>query len=68
MTWDFMFATLLLRQIERSPISNRHPAARLCMSIDIQHGEIFVAPNSNARRMSDIENACLMIAAVWDRA
>jgi hypothetical protein len=61
-------ATLLLRQIERFPISNRHPTARLCMSIDIQHGEIFVAPASNARRMSDIENACLMVAAVWDRA
>ncbi len=58
-------ATLALRQLSEAPPSNREVAARLCMSIDIQHGEVFVAPNANARRMNDVENACRMIAAIW---
>lgn len=33
--------------------SNRTPANRLFMAVDIRHGEIFAAPNSNARRMND---------------
>lgn len=43
-----------------APVSNR-----LCMSIDIQHGEYFQAPDSNTRRMNDLENACRFIAAMW---
>jgi len=58
-------ATLALRQLSEAPPSNREVAARLCMSIDIQHGEVFIAPVANARRMNDVENACLMIAAIW---
>jgi hypothetical protein len=38
------------------------------MSIDVQHGEVFTAPDSNTRRMNDLENACRFIAALWDRA
>jgi hypothetical protein len=37
------------------------------MSIDVQHGEVFTAPDSNTRRMNDLENACRFIAALWDR-
>ncbi|WP_246172067.1 hypothetical protein [Nitrospirillum amazonense] len=44
----------------------REVASRLCMSIDIQHGEVFASQNANARRMTDVENACRFIAAVWD--
>ena len=58
-------ATLALRQLSEAPPSNREVSARLCMSIDIQHGEVFIAPTSNARRMNDVENACRMIAAIW---
>lgn len=43
------------------PISNR-----FCMSIDVQHGECFQAPESNSRRMNDLENACRFIVAMWD--
>lgn len=43
-------------------------ANRLCMSIDVQHRECFRAPDSNTRRMNDIENACRFIAAMWDGA
>jgi hypothetical protein len=45
-----------------NPISNR-----LCMSIDVQHGELFQAPDANTRRMNDLENACRFIAAMWDQ-
>jgi hypothetical protein len=44
------------------PVSNR-----LCMSIDVQHGELFQAPDANTRRMNDVENACRFIAAIWDQ-
>ena len=48
---------------------NFTPAAqiinRLCMSIDIRHGEMFPAPISSTRRIADIENACRFIAALW---
>lgn len=38
---------------------------RACMSIDVQHGECFLAPDANSRRKTDIENACRFIAAIW---
>ena len=40
-------------------------ANKLCMSIDLRHGEVFAAPASNTRRITDIENACVFIAAAW---
>lgn len=46
--------------------TGRSPSNRLCLSIDIQHGEIFQAPEANTRRMNDLENACRFIAAMWD--
>lgn len=42
------------------PIANR-----LCMSIDVQHGERFQAPDANTRRTNDLEAACRFIAALW---
>lgn len=45
--------------------SNREPANRLSMSIDVQHGEVFQAKTSNTQRISNLENACAMIAAMW---
>lgn len=58
-------ATLARLHVDQNIASNRAPANRLCMSIDIQHGEVFVAPNSNARRIADLTAACQMIAALW---
>ena len=58
-------ASLARMHIEQNIRSDRAPANRLCMSVDIQHGEIFIAPNANARRLNDIENACHFIAAAW---
>ncbi|WP_107342007.1 hypothetical protein [Agrobacterium pusense] len=58
-------ATLARLHTEQNISSNREPANRLCLSIDIQHGEVFVAPNANSRRVNDIENVCRMITAIW---
>jgi len=58
-------ATLLRLHVDNSLKGNKKPMNRLCMSIDVQHGEVFVAPNSNAQRVKDINGACQFIAALW---
>jgi len=61
-------ATLARAHVETNLAGNRTTASRLCMSIDVQHGEVFVAPPSVTRRMNDISNACRFIAALWPGA
>ena len=39
----------------------------LCMSIDIQHGQHFLAPTSYKRRIQDLQNACKTIALLWNQ-
>src|SRR3569623_1045680 len=34
-----------------APASNRTVANRLCMSVDVQHGEVFQAPDANTSRL-----------------
>jgi hypothetical protein len=58
-------ATLARLHMDQNITTNRAVANRLCMSIDIQHGDHFQAPDSNTRRMTDLENACRFIAAMW---
>ena len=59
-------ATLARLHVNQNLTRNLPAANRLCMSIDVQHGEHFRAPDANTRRMNDIENACRFIAAMWD--
>lgn len=59
-------AALARIHLEQNFTHNAEVANRLCMSIDIRHGEVFPASPSNARRAADIENACRFIAAIWD--
>jgi hypothetical protein len=61
----YYVATLARLHLEANIESNREPANRLCLSIDVQHGEAFACPNTNARRRNDLENACRFIAAMW---
>ncbi len=61
-------ATMVRLHVDQNIQSNRQPANRLCMSIDVQHGEVFVAPNSNTRRVNDLTAACQMIAPLWPGA
>ena len=58
-------ATLARMHVGANIPSNREPVNRLCISIDVQHGDVFVAPSSNARRVSDLQNACAFIAGIW---
>ena len=58
-------ATMVRLHVDQNIQTDLKPANKLCMSIDVQHGEIFVAPNSNTRRMNDLIAACQMIAALW---
>jgi hypothetical protein len=59
-------ATLARLHVDQNITSNRAVANRLCMSIDVQHGELFQAPDANTRRMNDVESACRFIAAIWE--
>ena len=58
-------ATMVRMHTDQHPFNNGSVSNRLCMSIDIQHGEIFQAPNSNTRRTNDLTSACTTIAALW---
>ncbi|WP_222102945.1 hypothetical protein [Sphingorhabdus sp. SMR4y] len=58
-------ATLARAHVEQNLAGNQVPTNRLCMSIDIQHGEVFTAPTSSTRRINDLTNACRFIVALW---
>ncbi len=58
-------ATLIRMHIDKNLKDDLPVANKLCMSIDIQHGEAFQAPTSNTKRQKDIESACQMIAGYW---
>ena len=58
-------ATLVRMHVDQNLTGNGAPTNRLCMSVDVQRGEVFVAPNSNARRMSDLTAACTVIGLLW---
>jgi hypothetical protein len=61
----FYVATLARYHVDQNIRSNREAANRLCMSIDVQHGEVFLAPDANTQRMNNLENACRFIALAW---
>jgi hypothetical protein len=58
-------ATMVRMHVDQHMLSNLPVANRLCMSIDVQHGELFQAPDSNTRRTNDLTSACRMISALW---
>ncbi len=58
-------ATLARMHVDANFQTNRKPANRLCMSIDVQHGEAFCAPDSNAQRVKNLESACQFISGLW---
>jgi len=60
-------ATMLRMHIDQNNPTDRTPTNRLCMAIDVRHGEVVAAPASNARRMNDLEAACRVIHALWGR-
>lgn len=60
-------ATLVRMQVAENFAGNRSPAYPICWSVDVQCREVHVAPRTFAKRVQAIENACLTIAAMWDR-
>jgi hypothetical protein len=60
-------ATLVLMQVSTNLAGNRQPHGPLCWSVDVQNGECFEAPRQRKKRLGDIEAACSIIAAIWDR-
>lgn len=61
-------ATLVLMQVRQNLAGNRVPDYRLCLSIDVQCGEMHIAPRSHIQRTNNLENACRFIAAAWETA
>mgnify|MGYP001767008567 CR=1 FL=1 len=60
-------ATLVKMHIDQHFADEHGSAARLCMSIDVQHGEVFTTPAATTKRINDLEGACMSIAALWER-
>ena len=58
-------ATLARLHVDQNLRPNYPVANRLCLSIDIQHREVFRAPDANTRRTNDLAAACAFIAALW---
>ena len=61
-------STLIKLHVDKNIFSNRETSTKLCMSIDVQHGEVFCAPTQVTRRINDIDNACRIIASFWGTA
>ncbi len=61
-------ATLAKAHVEQNLAQGLQPSNNLCMSIDVQHGDVFCAPVSATRRMNDLMNACRFIVALWPQA
>lgn len=60
-------ATLVFMQVSANLSGERDPRPDLCWSVDVQHGELHQAPRNYRTRASNIEAACEVIAAMWDR-
>ena len=60
-------ATLVSMHVGHNISTTRQLSNKLCMSIDVQHGQVFTAPPSNTRRVNDLTNACRFIASLWGR-
>lgn len=58
-------ATLIWMQLQNARTLTGAISRGLCMSIDVQHGEVFVAPRANTKRVRELESACAIIAALW---
>ena len=61
-------ATLVHMQVGQNLAGNHSPSFQLCMSIDVQAEDIHYAPRSFAQRAQNLENACVFIQALWERA
>jgi hypothetical protein len=61
-------ATLVHMHATANLAGNRTPFHQLSWSVDVQNGEVHVAPKTYLTRAKAMENACRFIAAMWDIA
>ena len=61
-------ATLVHMQVTQNLAGNREPTFSLCWSVDVQNGDVHIAPRTYLTRVKSIENACRFIAAMWNSA
>lgn len=57
-------AALVFLQIEDKAPLGLPTLAKICVAVDIQHGNKFEA-KAGSRRISDLKSACQMIATIW---
>jgi hypothetical protein len=58
-------ATMVHRYCAQNYVGAGEVDYRHCYVVDVPSREVYTAPRSYSRRMSDIEAACLEIAALW---
>jgi hypothetical protein len=63
-----MYAATLAYMQTQQLAGNRQAHHQLSLSIDVQCREIHIAPRTFAQRMTNLENACRFIAALWGTA
>ncbi len=61
-------ATLVQMQVRVTLASGAIAHHDLCMSIDVQSGDVHTAPRNFAVKAQRIEAECRFIAAIWDTA
>ena len=60
-------AVLLKLMLDRHNHSPRVPVNKLCMAIDVQRGQVVLAPRTFKRHSNNLHSACSLIASHWDR-
>jgi hypothetical protein len=61
-------ATLAQMQVRASHGGNGTPHHALCLSVDVQAGEVHAAPRNFAQKAQRLEAECRFIAALWGTA
>jgi hypothetical protein len=61
-------ATLVHMHVTKHLSGNKQPYHGICMSIDVQCGDVHLAPKTYAQKALNLENACKFIAALWKTA
>ena len=61
-------ATLVQMHVAANLAGQREPAYQLCWSVDVQAGDVHVAPRNFAQRAQNMDAACKFIGAMWGQA
>tara|TARA_R110000851_G_scaffold270099_1_gene422755 strand:- start:609 stop:1298 length:690 start_codon:yes stop_codon:yes gene_type:complete len=59
-------ATLVHMHVGQHFAHSMAPAYPICLSVDVQFGDVIAAPKTFSQRAKNMENACRFISAIWD--